>query len=147
MNLKFLSAAVLFALVVGCDDDEKLSSIEGKWQGTKAEGKVLIYGVPTGFEETDDTFSPLLEFKQGGVVVLTQDGPPTQGTWSQDGEKLTTSLNLATDFVDLSGTYTIQTLTDTKLVLYFEKDGTYEDPDTQIDIDGTLKVTLSFDRK
>jgi hypothetical protein len=31
--------------------------------------------------------------------------------------------------------------------LYFEKDGTYEDPDTGIDIEGTLKATLYFDRK
>ena len=72
---------------------------------------------------------------------------PTQGHWSQDGEKLTASLDFNTEFVDLNGEYTIQTLTDTKLVLYFEKDGTYEDPDTGIQIEGTLKATLYFDKK
>ena len=78
---------------------------------------------------------------------MTHDGVTTQGTWSQDGEKLTTSLNFNTEFADLVGAYTIETLTETKLVLYFEKDGTYEDPDTGIEIEGTLKATLYFDRK
>jgi hypothetical protein len=139
-----------FLLAIGisaCDDDEKLASIEGSWQGTKAEGEVLVFGVPSGFEEEDNTFNPILEFKQGGIVTLTQDGVPSQGTWSQAGDQLTTTLNLDTDFVDLPGTFTIETLTATKLVLYFEKDGTYRDPDTGIDIDGTLKATLYFDKK
>ena len=148
MKERFLSAVLLLTLVMGCDDDEKLASIEGTWQGTKAEGTVLIFGVPSGYEQTDDNFNPILEFKQGGVVTLTmQGGTPSQGTWSQDGEKLTTSLTFDTDFIDLSGAYTIQTLTEKKLVLYYEKDGTYEDPDTGIDIEGTLKATLYFDKK
>ena len=148
MKERFLSAVLLLTLVMGCDDDEKLASIEGTWQGTKAEGTVLIFGVPSGYEQTDDNFNPILEFKQGGVVTLTmQGGTPSQGTWSQYGEKLTTSLTFDTDFIDLSGAYTIQTLTEKKLVLYYEKDGTYEDPDTGIDIEGTLKATLYFDKK
>ena len=147
MNVKFLFPVVLFGFLAGCDDDEKIASVEGSWQGTKAEGEVLVFGVPSGFEEQDDTFNPILEFKPGGVVTLTQDGVPTQGTWSQDGEKLTASLDFNTEFVDLSGDYTIQTLTDAQLVLYFEKDGTYKDPDTGIEIEGTLKATLYFDKK
>lgn len=150
MKVRILISVLLSALLVAplaCDDDEKMASVEGTWQGTKAEGEVLVFGVPSGFEEEDDTFNPVLEFKQGGVVTLTQGGAPSQGTWSQDGEKLITSLNFDTNFVDLSGTYTIQTLTETKLVLYYEKDGTYEDPDTGIEIEGTLKATLSFDKK
>ena len=147
MKVKFLVPVVFLALLAGCDDDEKIASVEGSWQGTKAEGEVLVFGVPSGFEEEDDAFNPILEFKPGGVVTLTKDGVPTQGHWSQDGEKLTASLDFNTEFVDLSGDYTIQTLTDTKLVLYFEKDGTYEDPDTGIQIEGTLKATLYFDKK
>ena len=146
MKVKFLFPIVLFALLA-CDDEEKMASLEGSWQGTKAEGEVLVFGVPSGFEEEDETFNPVLEFKPGGVATLTYDGVPSQGTWSQDGEKLTTSLNFNTEFVDLTGAFTIQTLTETKLVLYFEKDGTYEDPDTGIEIEGTLKATLYFDKK
>jgi hypothetical protein len=150
MKVRILFCAIFSAVLVfpfACDDEDKMASMEGQWMGTKAEGEVLVFGVPSGFEEEDQTFDPLLEFKQGGAVTLTRDGVPTSGTWSQDGEKLTTSLNFNTKFVDLSGTYTIQTLTDTKLVLYYEKDGTYEDPDTGIDIEGTLKATLSFDKQ
>lgn len=147
MNTKFLLPVVLVGFFVGCDDEEKIASVEGTWEGTKAEGEVLAYGVPTGFEEEDDTFNPILEFKPGGVVTVTQNGVPVHGNWSQSGEKLTTSLDFNTEFVDLSGDYTIQTLTDTKLALYFEKDGTYKDPDTGIVIEGTLKATLYFDKK
>jgi hypothetical protein len=150
MKVRIFFCAIFSALIVtplACDDEEKMPSIQGSWVGTKAEGEVLVFGVPSGFEEEDGNFDPILEFKQGGVVSLTQDGIPSSGTWSQNGEQLVTSLNFNTDFVDLSGTYTIQTLTDTKLVLYHEREGTYEDPDTGIDIEGTLKATLSFDRQ
>lgn len=150
MKVKILFSLLISALFLfgplGCDDNEKIASVEGSWEGTKAEGQVLLYGVPTGFEEEDDTFNPILEFKQGGTVTVTQNGTPSQGTWSQDGEQLTTSLNFNTNFVDISGTYTIQTLTETTLVLYYEKDGTYEDPDTGIEIEGTLKATLTFNK-
>ena len=80
MNVKFLFPVILFGLLAGCDDEEKIASVEGTWQGTKAEGEVLVYGVPTGFEEEDDTFNPILEFKPGGVVTLTQDGVPAKVT-------------------------------------------------------------------
>ena len=147
MKVKFLFPVTLLALLAGCDDEEKIASVQGSWQGTKAEGEVLVFGVPSGFEEEDNSFNPILEFKPGGVVTLTQNSVPAQGTWSQDGEKLTTSLDFNTEFVSLNGDYTIQTLTETKLVLYFEREGTYEDPDTGIEIEGTLKATLYFDKK
>jgi hypothetical protein len=150
MTVKIIFCILFSAILVapfGCDEDEKMASIEGTWEGKKAEGEVLVFGVPSGFEEEDVTFNPVLEFKQGGVVVLTDSGTPTQGTWSQEGEKLLTSLNFDTNFVDLSGSYTIQTLTETSLVLYYEKDGTYDDPDTGIAIEGTLKATLHFEKK
>jgi hypothetical protein len=147
MKVKILFCALFSLLLLtpfSCDDEEKMASVEGAWTGTKAEGEVLVFGVPSGFEEEDDTFNPIIEFKPGGAVTLTQNGTTYSGTWAQDGENLTTDLNFNTDFVDLSGAYIIQTLTATELVLYFEKDGTYEDPDTGIDIEGTLKATLSF---
>jgi hypothetical protein len=150
MKVRIFFCVIFSALIVtpfACDDEEKMASIEGAWIGTKAEGEVLVFGVPSGFEEEDNNFDAILEFKRGGVVLLTQDGIPSSGTWSQDEERLITTLNFNTDFVDLSGTYTIQTLTTTKLVLYHEREGIYEDPDTGIAIEGTLKATLSFDKQ
>jgi hypothetical protein len=148
MKAKFLFSILLPVLVIGCsDEEEKLASLEGSWQGTKAEGEVVIFGVPSGFEEEDETFDPAIEFKQDGSVKIIDNGAPAEGTWSQTGNTLTTSITFDTNFIDLSGRYTIQSLTDTKLVLYFEKDGTYADPDTGIEIEGTLKATLNFDKK
>jgi len=150
MKVNILLSILCFVLAAGmsgCDDEEKLASIEGSWQGTKAEGEVLVFGVPSGFEEEDNTFNPILEFKQSGNVTLTQDAVPTEGTWSQAGDQLTTTLTFDTDFIELPGTFTIETLTASKLVLYYEKDGTYVDPDTGIEIDGTLKAMLYFDKK
>jgi len=148
VRILFCALSSLFLLTpFACDDEDKIASVEGTWKGTKAEGEVLVFGVPSGFEEVDDAFNAILEFKQGGAAKLTQDGIPYTGTWSQYGEKLATTLGFTTDFVNLSGTYTIQTVTETNLVLYFQKDGTYKDPDTGIDIEGTLKAALFFEKQ
>lgn len=147
MKAKFLFSILLPVLVMGCSEEEKFASLEGSWQGTKAEGEVLIFGVPTGFEEEDETFDPVIEFNQDGTAKIIDNGTPVEGTWSQSGNTLTTSITFDTNFIDLSGSYTIESLTDKKLVLHFEKDGTYADPDTGIEIDGTLKATLYFDKK
>jgi hypothetical protein len=142
-----LCSIMLLASPLGCDDQEKIATLEGLWQGTKAEGKVLLFEVPTGFEEEDVSFHPTVEFKQGGIAILLQNGTPSQGTWYQDAEHLTTSLNFDTNFVDPSGAYTIKTLTETALILYYEEEGSFKDPDTGIAIEGTLKATLSFNKK
>jgi len=147
VRILFCSLFSLTLLIPFACDEEKLASVEGTWIGTKAEGEVLVFGVPSGFEEVDDKFSPVIEFKPGGIVTLTQNGFPNVGTWSQQGETLNTNVGFNTDFVQLSGMYTIQSLTENKLVLYYEKDGTYTDPDTGIRIEGTLKASLAFQKK
>lgn len=139
--------SVIFIMPFGCDDDEKMASLEGSWQGTRAQGEVLVFGVPSGFDEEDNTFDPVLEFKEKGVVTVTHDGTSSDGTWSQDGEVLTMSPDLNTSFVDISGTYTIQTLTATSLVLRYEREGVYNDPDTGIEIEGSLRASLYFTKK
>jgi hypothetical protein len=148
VRILFCALSSIFLLTpLACDDEDKMASVEGIWKGTRAEGEVLVFGVPSGFEEVDGAFDATLEFKQGGLATLTENGAPYTGTWSQYGENLETNLGFTTDFADMSGAYTIQTVTETKLVLYFEKDGTYKDPDTGIDIEGTLKATLSFEKQ
>ena len=142
----FLVSLLIIVGPLACDDHESVATLEGIWHGSMAQGDVLLFGVPTGFEEEDKNFHPTLEFREKGVVILTQGGIKRHGNWAQNGEILVTSLNFETDFVDLSGTYTIQTLTVSQLVLYYEKEGTFEDPDTGIEITGTLKATLSFNR-
>lgn len=129
-----------------CDDEKSPATLIGKWQGTKAEAEILAFGIPIPINKTDDTFAALVEFKDDGSVTLTEDGQTSSGIWEQNGDKLMLNLTFSTDFIDLSGTYTIKELTDAKLILFIEKDGTYTDPDSGIDIDGTVKATLYFDR-
>jgi hypothetical protein len=150
MKVRVLFSVILSALLIApfaCDDEVKTASIEGEWKGTRAEGEVLVYGVPSGFEEVDDTFSPNLVFQPNGRVTLTNNGMSASGKWSQDGGTLTTPLNFKTNFVDVSGSYAIHTLTESRLALYYEKDGIYVDPDTGIQIEGTLKATLFFEKQ
>ncbi len=144
----FYAIALAFsaAAFTGCDDDddEKFDSIVGSWQGTKTEFELHLEGVPTPITETDEDFAGEVEFKQDGTAVFEEDGDVVSGTWNQNGDKLT--LTIANDD-DLSGTYTIQELTSSKLRLYIEKEGTFEDPDTGINLDGTVKGTLYFNKK
>ena len=146
-NILSLFCLVSCALLIGCDDEKEFASILGQWQGTKAEAEIEAFGIPLPINETDDTFDAVVEFKDDGTIILTEDAQTSTGTWEQNGDKLLLSITFSTDFIDLSGTYTIKDLTATKLTLYIEKDGTYTDPDTGIDVDGTVKATLYFDKK
>ena len=148
MNYRVLFSLVYFCvLLTACDDEPEIISIVGKWQGTKAEAELLAFGVPIPVKETDDTFHAEAEFRDDGTVTVTQDAQTSSGMWHQDGDKLMLTITFNTDFIDLSGTYTIKELTSTKLVLFIEKDGTYTDPGSGLDIDGTVKATLYFDKK
>jgi len=138
---------LLTVIILSCKDDDKspAPSITGKWQGTLLTADVAISGVPTD-TRNDSTFNAIVEFKTDGTVTITDDGQTSTGTWSQNGDKIDMSATFGTDRIDLSGTYTIKTLTDTKLVLYIDKDGSYTDPDTHITVQGNVKATLYFDR-
>jgi hypothetical protein len=148
MNHRILFSLLYFCvLLASCDDEPEIISIVGKWQGTKAEAELLAFGVPIPVKETDDTFDALVEFREDGTVTLTQDTQTSSGIWQQDGDKLMLTITFSTDFIDLSGSYTIQQITSTNLILFIEKDGTYTDPGSGLDIDGTVKATLFFDKK
>ncbi|SHH50893.1 hypothetical protein SAMN04488109_4118 [Chryseolinea serpens] len=137
-----------FILLVSCkDDDKSYPSVTGKWQGTLLTAEITVYGVTLPNKQTDDTFDAVVEFKSDGTAILTDDNQTSTGTWSQNNDKLTLSVTFGTEFIDLSGTYTIQEITDKKLTLYIEKDGSYTDPDTKVEVQGTVKATLNFDKK
>ncbi len=145
-----LNAWLLLGLLItgfsACDDDddETLSrTVEGRWQGTRLELTLEAFGVPVRNED-DDTFDAKLEFKANGSVTIEDEGQSATGTWVQNGNTLTLSVNYTIENISLSGDYTIEELTDTSLKLYAERDETYEDPDTGLEIDGKLKATLHF---
>ncbi|MBL0740886.1 lipocalin family protein [Chryseolinea lacunae] len=148
-----IASLLSFVLLITCtmfsckDEDKTFPSVVGKWQGTSASANITLQGVPVPFDQTDDDFDAIVEFKADGTATITDDGVPSTGTWSQNNDKLTVSLTFSTDFIDLSGTYTIKELTDSKLVIYIEKQDNYTDPDTQIEVSGTIKATINFEKK
>ena len=142
----FLSTATFFT---ACDDDDDngISSVKGEWRGDKTELVILVEGIPTPIKETDDSFSGEVDFQDDGTAVYSEDGDEIIGTWSQNNNKLNLTIPTELGEVDMSGTYTIQELSNSKLKLYTEKEGEFEDPDTGLFFDATVKATLYFTKK
>jgi hypothetical protein len=148
-RMSFLAAFVITATVfTACDDDDDngIGSVAGNWRGNKTELTILVEGVPTPINETDDSFAGEVEFKSNGTAVYTEDGEEIIGTWSQNNNKLTLTIPDDSQELDMSGVYTIQELSGSKLKLYIEKEGSFEDPDTGFVFDATIKATLYFDK-
>jgi hypothetical protein len=141
----FLFTASFFT---ACDDDDDngFPSVAGKWAGDKTELTIKVEGVPTPVNETDESFSGRVEFKQDGTAVYSEDGEVTNGRWSQNNNKLSLSIPDESEEIDMSGEYTIQEITGAKLKLYIEKEATIEDPDTGLEFDATIKATLYFNK-
>lgn len=139
-----LSTASFFS---SCDDDDNtFSSVEGKWTGAKTVLVIKVDGIPTPINETDDSFSGTVNFKEDGTAIYTEDGEVVTGTWVQHNNKLDLSIPNDSKELDMSGTYTIQELSGSKLKLYIEKEGTFEDPDSGFVFDATVKATLYFNK-
>lgn len=145
-----LSIFCLFAAtwLGSCDEEDKNVSIVGKWQGDKSEIKAFA-GLPIAiYDKTDDNFDEIVEFKDDGTVIAEIDGRQTTGTWAwvEENEKLTATIDLDIDFIDITETYTVKKLSAGELEIYLEKEDTFEDPDTGSSFSGTVKATLFFDR-
>lgn len=142
--------ALLFSasFITSCDDDDDkgFPSVQGSWAGTKTEVEFKINGVPTPITETDNSFSGEVEFLSNGTAVYSEDGDEMEGTWSQNGEKLTLTIP-SDDGFDMSGLYIIKELNNSKLKIYLEKETTFYDDDTQTEFEGVIKATLYFNKK
>lgn len=146
----FFFAVIMISasFVVSCDDDDDdrgIGTVAGKWIGTKSELAITVVGVPP-INETDDDFAGEVEFKTDGTAIYKEDGETVEGTWAQNNDKLILAVDGAAG-EDLSGTYTIQELSGTKLRLYIEKEQTFEDPDSGMEFDAKIKATLYFNKK
>lgn len=148
-RMTFFAASLMTAfLFTACDDDDDnhFTSVQGKWIGDKTELTVKINGVPTPFNETDNSFAGEVEFTPGGTAVYEEDGEVLTGTWVQNNDKLTLTIPDDTEELDMSGTYTIKEISGSKLKLYIEKEATIEDPDTGLDVEALIKATLYFEK-
>jgi hypothetical protein len=148
-RMTFLFALLFTAsFFTGCDDDDDngIGTVAGNWVGDKTELTIKVEGVPTPFNETDDSFAGEVEFQQNGTAVYSEDGDEIVGTWSQTNNKLYLTIPDESEELDMSGTYTIQELTGSKLKIYIEKEGSFEDPDTGLVFDATIQATLYFNK-
>jgi len=143
------AAAILFLLLVyGCQKETVITStIKGRWKGTGAELRVKPFGLPLPISKDYDSSDLEMEFKPDGTAVVRQNGKTTEGSYSLNGDRLNIQIDFNIEGYDLSGDYTIQTLTEDSLVLYMEKkDVTLADPDGGPTVTGEVKITLHFER-
>lgn len=148
-RVTFLASFLITAsLFTACDDDDDngFSSVEGRWVGDRTELNIKVEGVPTPLNETDDSFAGEVDFQDDGTAVYSEDGEVIEGTWVQNNNKLILTIPDDSEEIDMSGTYTIQDLTATKLKLFIEKEGSFEDPETGLVFDATVKATLYFNK-
>jgi hypothetical protein len=137
----------LLLLVLACNEDSEITSgIDGKWQGTLAEIQVKPFGLPLPISQDDPSFETRIDFSDNGVMVIWDGSDPKEGTYKVEGNELTTDIDYSIEDISLSGTYIIETLTATQLVIHLERDETIADPDGGPSISGKIKVTLHFNR-
>jgi hypothetical protein len=143
------SVAILFAasLFTACDDDDDngIGSVAGSWVGDKTELNIRVEGIPAPINEVDDSFAGEVDFQADGTALYSEDGEEIEGTWVQNHNKLILTIPTSDEF-DMSGTYTIQELTPSRLKLHIEKETSFEDPDTGMVFDATVKATLYFNK-
>jgi hypothetical protein len=140
------SAAALTSCDGDDDEDKGFPSVQGKWTGSKTELVIRVEGVDDPFTETDQAFQGQVEFKSNGVAVYSEDGDTEEGTWSQNGDKLTLTIPDDSEELDMSGVYTIKDISSSNLKIYIEKETVLTDPDSGQDFDANIKATLYFNK-
>lgn len=139
--------AFLFFLSCNDDKDEVNASIVGTWSGNKVDFELNPNGIIPAFTVSEDNFTMVLEFKNDGALILTDDNQATTGTYQLNGKKLVINIGYEFEFIGLSGTFDVEELTRTKLRASREEEGTFEHPDTGQQFDGKVKAILYFDRQ
>ena len=140
--------AIVLGLAFSCKDDEekdvKPDPIIGKWKGDRSEIKAN-YGPINVYDETDDDFDVTLEFKTDGTVDFTRDGTVTSGTYTVNGDKLSTNVDLQLYQTDGETVFDIVELNDSDLKLEMNEDREVNVPDVGL-IEVTINANLEFDR-
>jgi hypothetical protein len=140
---------VMCLLALSCREDkhETFAPIVGVWSGNRADFKINPSGIIPGFTVPQDNFPIQLEFKNDGTVILTKDNKSTAGTYVLSGDQLTITIDYELEYINMGGTYTVETLTQSNLQAFIEKEGTFKYPDTGQEFNGKVKATLFFDRR
>lgn len=146
-SLILIIIAAFLAIACDKDDDDPIEeeSIVGTWVGTKLHYKFTPSSIGLGLGDTNDDYDAVIEFREDGTVVYTDDGDKSTGTYEVNGNQIETSINIA-DLPFSTTTLRINELTKTELELFFEEEGTYEVPDFGT-MDGTFEATFNFERQ
>lgn len=146
-GLRTAGISLLLMLALACNEDAEITSgIAGRWQGTLAEVQVKPFGLPVSIKDDDPSFATRIDFNEDGSMVIWDDTNPTEGTYNVNNDEVTVNIDYSIEDIELSGTYTIETLTGTQLVIYTKRDDTIAHPDGGPSISGEIKVTLHFRR-
>ena len=151
MNRIYITIAVLASLAFfagSCSEEGENASLIGSWQGTTATIEFYPTGSPVAvYEETDEDFNTLIEFRDDGTARVEDEGTITEGTWEYaDGnKKIVASVDLQNEFFGASETFSISQLTSNVLILDYDKTDEFDIPDFG-QVSGRLKLTLHFDR-
>lgn len=144
----FIKAVTVASLLlsVACEEDAEITSgIEGQWQGTLAEVQFKPLGLPIPVKDDDPSFATRIDFNKDGTMVILEDDSK-QGTYEVNGDELNIDIDYTIEDISLSGTYHIETLTQTQLVIHTKRDDTIADPDGGPSVSGEIKITLHFAR-
>ena len=133
---------------MSCKDDETVS-IEGSWEGDRYEIKGFASGIPVAiYEETEEDFDIQLEFEADGSVSVTYQGDEAQGVWEwvEVNKKISITADFGIEFLSSTEVFEVKKLSSTELTFFLEKEFTFEDPESEEEVEGTVKATLYFNR-
>ena len=139
---------VLLLFTLSCEEEASVitAPIEGRWQGTLAEIQVKPYGLPLPFNDDDPSFASIVEFKSEGILIFWDGDVAREGTYSLTGDNLNIETDHTVEDISLSGNYSIQTLTETTLVLFLRKKDQIIDAEGVPAVKADIKITLHFTR-
>lgn len=143
------TAFIILALMAfSCQEEDSVinAPIEGRWQGTLAEIQVKPFGLPLPFRDDDPSFASVVEFQSDGTMIFWDGDVAREGTYTMSGDNLNIETDYTVEDISLSGKYSIQTLTETNLVIYLKKKDEIVDAEGMPAVKGDIKITLHFTR-
>lgn len=139
---------VMILLLTRCQEENHVltASIEGTWTGTLAQLQVKPFGLPIPIKEDVPSFATVIEFKEDGRLLVRENARASEGTYEQTGDKLKIETDYTIEDIELAGDYTIETLTETSLVIFLKRKDQNIDVEGAPAFDGHIKITLHFQR-
>lgn len=147
--LRTFGTIAFLVLLAACHKEEDAAVITGTWHGKQSVLMGFASGVPVPVvNETDNNFDTIVEFRDGGSLLVTDEGTTTTGTWAytEDEQSVVVSGDLQNDFLESTETLEIQELTESALTLFLEKSGTFDVPNVG-QVTGRIELSLRFDRQ